>query len=513
MSKDEALKDAVQQFQSQGVSLQYLDLTGGEGREEVMKALDLIKDESSSHETLHQALTDLRSFCDESCSLHPRNINLVATTGTMYNLMEKILNREDAPDDLLQSVLKTLIMLCKRSIECRDYFEPGGSNILVNRLKHLCQDEIIDQGGPSLIHSCLLLTRTVIKTENTKCEMMRQGISILLMNLLAKPRTVDTAWSAVLYEACMVIRGLCIHDDMRKEMSCAYDNGKVFLTGESTEGSNKEKCFKMLLSFAKLFKEHTEMAAAGLAAGRQLITSEESVKVATQYGAMELPMQILQWDEAPLPLLRSVCGMMRNMCADDARKNKLVTDGTLVSLVAALSTEKCLVDAVFCEHAIGTIAQMTLRSPANSNKICETGFIEILMKCMRIHADKGAMQRQACLTIRNIAGRCQDLKGTLLDAGAEPLLRAAGRLQGSVDEAYGALRDLECEVQMVKINAEGQVESVFEQFGSTKSSFKAVYDEAPDIEKRIEEDSRAPFAAGGIFDRNSATYDPDLEGL
>ena len=53
----------------------------------------------------------------------------------------------------------------------------------------------------------------------------------------------------------------------------------------------------------------------------------------------------------------------------------------------------------------------------------------------------------------------------------------------------------------------------FEQFGSTKSSFKAVYDEAPDIEKRIEEDSRAPFAAGGIFDRNSATYDPDLEGL
>ena len=59
---------------------------------------------------------------------------------------------------------------------------------------------------------------------------------------------------------------------------------------------------------------------------------------------------------------------------------------------------------------------------------------------------------------------------------------------GSVDEAYGALRDLECEVQMVKINAEGQVENVFEQFGSTKSSFKAVYDEAPDIEKRIEED-------------------------
>ena len=334
MSKEEALKDAIQQFQSQGVSLQYLDLTGGEGREEMMKALDLIKDENASHESLLQALIDVQSFCDESCPLHPRNINLVATTGTMYNLLEKILNREDATNDLVESVLKTLIMLCKRSIECRDYFEPGGSNILVNRLKHLCQDEIIDQQGPGLIHSCLVLARVVIKTENTKCEMMRQGIGTILINLLAKQRELNTMWSSVLYEACMVIRGLCIHDDMRKEMSCAYDNGKVFLTGESTEGATKQKCFKMLISFAKFFKEHTEMAAAGLAAARQLITSEESVKVATQYGAMELPVQILEWADAPLPLLRSVCGMMRNMCADDARKNKLVVDGTdiLVSL-------------------------------------------------------------------------------------------------------------------------------------------------------------------------------------
>lgn len=327
MGKEEALKDAIQQFQSQGVSLQYLDLTGGEGREEMLKSLDIIKDEKSSHESLMKALDDLRFFCDDTCPLHPRNINLVATTGTMYDLLEKILNREDATNDLVESVLKTLIMLCKRSIECRDYFEPGGSNILVNRLKHLSQDEIIDQQGPNIIYSCLALTRIVIKTENTKCEMMRQDISTTLMNLLAKKRELDIAWSSVLYETCMVIRGLCIHDDMRKEMSCAYDNGKIFLTGESTEGTSKEKCFKMLISFAKYFKEHTEMAAAGLAAARQLITSEESVKVATQYGAMELPVQILQWSDAPMPLLRSVCGMMRNMCADDARKNKLVTDG------------------------------------------------------------------------------------------------------------------------------------------------------------------------------------------
>ena len=76
---------------------------------------------------------------------------------------------------------------------------------------------------------------------------------------------------------------------------------------------------------------------------------------------MDLPMQILSWPDAPISLQRSVCGMMRNMCADDLRKNRLVSDGTMAVLVTALSTDQCLADSVFCEHAIGTMAQMTLR--------------------------------------------------------------------------------------------------------------------------------------------------------
>jgi hypothetical protein len=30
------------------------------------------------------------------------------------------------------------------------------------------------------------------------------------------------------------MRGLCIHDDMRKEMSCAHDNGKFFISAPPT---------------------------------------------------------------------------------------------------------------------------------------------------------------------------------------------------------------------------------------------------------------------------------------
>ena len=60
---------------------------------------------------------------------------------------------------------------------------------------------------------------------------------------------------------------------------------------------------------------------------------------------------------------------------------------------------------------------------------------------------------------------------------------------------------------MVKISADGTVESVFEQFGETngtakKSSFNPVFDETPDIMQRVVDDARAPFAPGGMFDHS-----------
>ncbi|CAN0330579.1 unnamed protein product, partial [Ectocarpus sp. 4 AP-2014] len=54
---------------------------------------------------------------------------------------------------------------------------------------------------------------------------------------------------------------------------------------------------------------------------------------------------------------------------------------------------------------------------------------------------------QACLCIRNIAARGPSLRTTMLDEGCETVLREAGKLRGCVDEAYGALRDLQCEVR------------------------------------------------------------------
>lgn len=139
---------------------------------------------------------------------------------------------------------------------------------------------------------------------------------------------------------------------------------------------------------------------------------------------------------------------------------------------------------------------MALRSPANSQAIVAAGAVDCMVAGMQKHPTASALQRQACLALRNIAGRCPDLRPYLLDHGAENALRQAGRLQDAVDEAYAALRDLECEVQYVKVSAGGVVEAAYEHFGGQgKLNFNPSYGDTDDMDARVEAKAQAPFKA------------------
>jgi hypothetical protein len=326
---------------------------------------------------------------------------------------------------------------------------------------------------------------------------MKSGFGVLIGDILRSksgedaalsvPEADDTA-SVYLQELCLTIKGLSIHDDLRRDMSSAYDNGKFFLACDGV--------VQNLLWMSKGFLIRPRVAAAALSALKQLVLSEEAVQVVAMHGAMELPAAVLGWTDAPVVLVRSVAGMMRNLCADDKRKNKLVSDGTLLKLVRAMHDERYTGDFQFMENAAACLAAMSLRSQGNSTVIVESGAITALVSGMRKHRDKEAFQRQACLAVRNIAARGgESVKAALLDLGIEGVLRAAGALQGAVDEAYAALRDLGCEVQFVKISADGHALPVYEQFGTgRKLQFNPVYDEANDIGRRVENEAVAPFA-------------------
>ena len=106
------------------------------------------------------------------------------------------------------------------------------------------------------------------------------------------------------------------------------------------------------------------------------------------------------------------------------------------------------------------------------------------------------VQRQGCLAVRNIVGRCPELRESLLEESMEELLRKAGTLPGSVDAAYGALRDLRLECEIITMNEKGEVQVGVEQFGQVKSAFRAVYDENDNIEQAVQAAAASPAALG-----------------
>ena len=119
-------------------------------------------------------------------------------------------------------------MFVTPSVENRDFFEPGGSKTLCEVIAyHVDNIEIHSDSSLKIITAGLSLARCVSKAENNKGQLMRYGMGELINKLLSMSRPQDgESWENLLRNACHVLRGLSIHDDYRKDMSSAHDNGR-----------------------------------------------------------------------------------------------------------------------------------------------------------------------------------------------------------------------------------------------------------------------------------------------
>mmetsp|Transcript_33906 Transcript_33906/g.74672 ORF Transcript_33906/g.74672 Transcript_33906/m.74672 type:complete len:552 (-) Transcript_33906:1013-2668(-) len=494
MGDAEALADAIDQFNKQGVDMSAIDSSGGVGREEIMEAIKELercsKDASAGSAATLAALEGVAALCDKAHAMQARNRLFMLSQGGVNAL--HVLFDDKQEEGVLVRTMHLLDDLSRSSVDTRDFFEPGGSERLCMIVRALCGDQ--PQSAPAkplTLLAALSLARTVVKSENNKNSMMRAGMDKLLTEIVVHNSKSVAGWAAVLEEGCQLMRGLCLHDDLRRDMSCAYENGRYFIKQQGVVGA--------LMGLSCEFRLHDGLASAALLAARNMITTEEAVAVMAHHGAIELIRSILSHPNASVSLVRSAAGLMRNVCADDVRKDRLVGDGSLDLLVAVMSREEYAKDGGLVEHAVACLAQISLRSPSNSQRIVSAGnALDILAQAMRRYSDRSGLQRQGALTIRNIAARCPELRPALLDAGFEDILRAAGRMQDAVDEAYGALRDLECEVHYVKINAEGRAEPMYEQFGAQAATgkplqFNPIWDDDGDIEQRVADEARAPM--------------------
>ena len=224
---------------------------------------------------------------------------------------------------------------------------------------------------------------------------------------------------------------------------------------------------------------------------------------------------------ASLGLLRNLCGndeIKTNLCLGSTdQQSASATPSILRHLLRAMRTFSST--AQIQEHACGALAAMALRRPANARAILDADGPRWVLTAMRKHPENASLQRQGALAVRNVVSRLlrelpegegttaegderASLRDAFLELGAEDVLRnVAGRHQGSVDEAYAALRDLGCAVSLVKFNAEelqgGQSASVGRtmMFGEKhNSAFRPVYEESAGLSDGVDS-AAAQFGA------------------
>ena len=293
----------------------------------------------------------------------------------------------------------------------------------------------------------------------------------------------------------------------------------------------------------------TDLASAALAATRTLAVNDEIVQALVAVGVLRsarvaLAAGVAEPDGAEdktkakakakakqrRALTSASLGLIRNLCGNDEIKTNLClgtadgnaeTSTVLPSVIQAMRLYRT--DAAVQEHGCATLAAMALRKPANAQRIVEEGGPMEVLTAMRRHPSVVPVQRQGALAVRNISSRLikiaeaeqndgnstgnggndatspkssaadtttpVEVRETFLDLGAETVLRdIAGKHQGSVDEAYAALRDLGCKVSMVRYdtNDDGQAKSGsgtrgVTMFGEAKTKFNPVFEESNEL--------------------------------
>lgn len=173
MDKAEAIKEAIAQFRKQGIDLSNIDLTGGEGRQQLLDAINTLQNtalhvaDAGQLASLVTAIAEIGTVCDKSHMCSRRNLLIMEEEGG-FNALQWHLDATEH-SDVIAKVLKVLIDLSNQQDYTRDLFEPGGSIKIVSLLTTWFvengpfSDEKLD-----LIVQCLVLSKVVSRSENNK---------------------------------------------------------------------------------------------------------------------------------------------------------------------------------------------------------------------------------------------------------------------------------------------------------------------------------------------------------
>ncbi|XP_004595827.2 armadillo repeat-containing protein 6 [Ochotona princeps] len=431
MEPEEAVREAVEQFESQGVDLSNIvklaPKVSADGLQEpthdVLKALDDLQ-ESVTLSRPQEAAAHLARFC-EHCRVHKGSRFLAAQHGA-YPVILAAWKLAAGDPGLTLAALNALSALTDGQ---PDLLDPQGLQLLVATLaRHADAADLTCSGLRCVRHACL-------KHEHNRQGLVKAGVLPLLTGAVARHgRHAD-----VVREACCALRVMTFDDDIRVPFGHAHDHAKMIV--------RENRGLKVLIEAAKAFPDNPGVLGELCSTLARLAVRNEFCQEIVDLGGLAVLVTLLANCSEHQDLVKQVLSALRAIAGNDDVKDAIVRAGGTDSIVAAMSRH--LASPQVCEQSCAALCVLALRKPENSRVIVEGGGALAALQAMKTHPQEVGVQKQACMLIRNLVARSQAFSKPLLELGAEALItqaRAAHR--DCEDVAKAALRDLGCRVEL-----------------------------------------------------------------
>lgn len=431
MSPEEAIKDAVAQFEAQNVDLS-----------NIIKDLAL---ESSGEHLVSSTVAKLKEICDGDCLLDDLLTELdILKTECNKDIARRVMAGKAGAYTLLIKLIAAKENKFCQELNQKDTKLIIGSMDTLTALMDM-QPDLLDQKGVNLIKSILdnieneeILIATLkwttvccVKHEMNRQKLFSKNIAENL-KILLKVSGNDK----LLSETLQVIRKLTFDDDIRVEFGKAHDHAK-------------ELGAQMLEPLTNLLKENTKppLVSELMLTIASLLVRHELCKMVSDCG-IDVMFTVLADNYDNVGVVQQAAKLITALAGHDDVKRELVKNGIVPIIVSLLSRHSN--NATATALTLKCVAALSLREPTHGMHFMDNGAPEAIIECMKVHPDNANVQKNACWAMRNMVARCREYNSKFKELGVEDLLNSA---YDKFNTDFGfdiksALRDLECEVKL-----------------------------------------------------------------
>ncbi|XP_067824609.1 armadillo repeat-containing protein 6 isoform X2 [Heptranchias perlo] len=426
MEPEEALNEAIQQFESQGVDLinvvkavQKTTAETSDQKHNVLQALDALQ-KALDLMDLDEMGDHLTNFTKQ-CSLDFAHRHLAAEKSAYSTVLSSCKELMSDRPCLLKGVQALAALLDGQP----DLLDSEGQDLLLDILKQNQSDAALNVVTIRAIHhSCLM-------HEQNRQDLVQRGVLPLLTGAIV----IHGTQPDVIREASSTLRVMTFDDDIRVPFGRAHDHAKLIVM--ENDG------LRIIIEAAKAFTDNPLVLSELCATLSRLAVRNEFCQDIVDLGGLNFMVALLADCIDHRELVRQVLSAFRAIAGNDEVKDAIINAGGTDLIVLAMNRH--MGSPQICEQGCAALGMVALRKPENCRVIMEGSGALMALQAMKTHP----AEKQACMLLRNLVARNPDFIQLILEMGAELLiLRAKTTHRDCEDLAKAALRDLGCKVEL-----------------------------------------------------------------